>query len=160
MKKFILLSLLLTGCASTGQPFNSIPPIQKKSAQLVIYRPSAFIGVAESPTVIINGIKKCAMPSSSFMISDFEPGYTRIEFNEYAGLSKSSVALKTNAGERYYIKITPNTGRALMGGSLGLVGMVTYDAIEENPGTYILSPVSQEIGQNEIKSTRQAMSCN
>lgn len=158
MKKspLILSLILLTGCAGNGPSFDaSRMPVNAAKAALVIYRPSSLMGALESPAIAVNGSEKCDLSTGSFFYAEAPAGATKISSSLYGGSVKSSMSTDLKAGQTYYIKVAPGAAQAI-GGGLGALGaMATYD----DEGIYKIRLVDSSQAHDELRSTKQTMSC-
>jgi hypothetical protein len=77
--------IILSACGTTGQSYNAqlLPNIPKGNAQLVMYRPFSLMGMAESPTMYVNGVPTCEISSGSFIVTNTNAGTVKISSSLY-----------------------------------------------------------------------------
>lgn len=155
----LVAALSLSGCAGTGPAFDAAEaPSSKSKAELVIYRPSSMVGALESPATFVNGIKKCDLPTGSFFYVEAPTGKVKIEFALYGGSVKFGISAHVKAGHTYYVRVAPNTLKAI-GGGFGAVGVLAADTISDDEGIYKVRLVDATAAQDELRSTKQSTSC-
>lgn len=162
MKKSpLLLSLiLLTGCAGTGPAFDaSQTPHSSSKAELVIYRPSSFIGSGWSPATFVNGVEKCDIINGSFYYAAVPAGSTKVEYSVLEHSERSGYSFSAQAGHKYYIRISPEKAKMLGGATFGLAGSLAASGVSDNKGSYSIALEDESQALDEMQSIKQTMSC-
>lgn len=150
MKRFLLLSVFLGGCATaTGPVYNDamIAPPASGRAQFVIYRPAEF-GVPRTSKVSINGNESCDLPAKSFAVLSSDP-------NADIGVSiwdmgKSHIFIP-NSG-RHYVRVTYDG--ADPGAAFGLAGSVISRSLD-NDGPFVMLEVSKSQAERDLAGLKR-----
>lgn len=127
---FIILVSCLSGCATLGPVYQKVDKIPDNSGLVYIYRPSAFIGGGLSPNLYTDLGKTflTKIYSGGYFPYVAKPGKV---FFSAATETESSIALKVEPGQTYYIKLTIGVGFFI--------------------GRPELTVVDPDIGEHEIK---------
>lgn len=155
----IALMALLSGCASTGANYTAAP-VPKNQAQVVIYRPSAFVGFAVSSAIELNGRPTCHLANNSHISRNFQPGPTTISASTWSMPGNTRLTFNAAPGKQYYIRVQFNNEKVMSWGMGGLVGGLAAEAISNSKGPMLMNVVDPTQGRAEVAQTKQATSCN
>lgn len=152
MKKHLLFFLLvLTGCGAGG-PLYSEKPIERDKAQLVIYRPQQIVGsvsVSAGPDVKINGKTACSLPNSAYFVSSVPEGNIEISSTKMLAIGTSRLKMEIQANKRYFVRITWNEEKAMLG--------LLAEAISQHSGPFIIEQVNEETAKSDMIDLKMSM---
>jgi|GEM_PF-583524 len=124
--------IILTGCVSLGDPYDSIESIPPGKALLYMYRLKAFAGGGVQFDMHVNDKLVCVLANGGYYPYFIEPGKTTVWTRTEV---KREVTFVAEAGNTYYIK-----------GSVGFGIMV---------GRPVLTIVHADRANTEITSTQR-----
>ncbi len=156
---FFLGGLFTLSACSTpvGQSY-APTPIKPKTAQLVIYHPSEFVGsvnIDGGSDVKVNGQVVCALPNSEFFVTSNEPGKTQISSTKLLEAGTSTLDIKTQANQRYFIRITWN-GNKTAG---GVIGEFLAQGVNYRAGPFVIEQVYPDTAMQELKRLVKVGEC-
>jgi hypothetical protein len=151
----IAVSISLGACA-TNAPRGSAIAVgapRPGTAQLVVYRPSAFIASMRSPDVEVNGAPTCDLTNGGSFLREIEPGPASVSLSHWDMPGTSQVSFQAEAGKTYYIRATVNDDKMAAGMFLGIVGMLAAEAASSDKGPYKLDLLNEAIARKELGAT-------
>lgn len=165
MKRILpmLSIILLSACTTTGAPYSAaeLPKLDKKSAQLVVYRHPAFFSDGNSPVLSINGEDTCKIAVNSFYSAAIPPGKTHLEATGL-GMRQAIRTIDLRAGERRYVRLTLNgqhTGVSLIP-FVGIANAVSASkSAEEDVQAFLFKDIPQEQAEAELLQTHETLDC-
>lgn len=108
--KLLLLSLLLSGCATNVAKFTEVKVSNDQQAIIYVYRPKSFSNAMVSPEFIIDGEEKLRIKNNSHSYMFVSQGKHQLEIElaeKYSGNRK--VKIDAIAGSSYFIRATTST---------------------------------------------------
>jgi len=161
MKIFLALMavVLVTGCASTGPSYlqtSSESPAPPDRAQLIIYRPSGFILAARSPKIEINGQPSCDLPQGGFFKKNVPAGSTVISTSLWDIPGTSRLNFEAVAGEKYAVRVSPDSGKVMSGALFGYIGLAIAEAKSARGGPFQIDLLREETVLSELSKSRMA----
>jgi len=165
MKRILpLLSvMLLSACTTTGAPYSAaeLPKIDKKSAQLVVYRVPAFFGDGAGMNLLLNGEETCKLGVNTFHAATVPAGNVEMEMRAI-GMRQALKTVQLKPGERQYIRIGLN-GKKTAVSLVPVIGLVAAAADskseKEEAQPYTLTPMPQEQAQKDLQQMRETLEC-
>ena len=130
----IVVTALISGCASLGPKFESVSVIPDSQAVIYIYRPSRFVGGAVKPSVYDGDKVITELVSGGYYPYFVNPGKVELWSKTE---SKSSVELVAEKGRTYFVR--------------GTIGMGVF------VGRPHLEVVPEKVGMEEIKECKRVM---
>lgn len=159
MKTLSLLSLLLlTACAGTGDIYRSTV-VPETKAQVVVYRPSSFVGSGYSPNVEINGRPTCRLANGSFFVRNLNPGQTTLSASAWDLPGTSRLSFDTRAGQQYFVRTSFDSSKVGAFALGGMTGALINESAASNKGPYFITLVPEGIAKGEVAKTNEATSC-
>lgn len=152
----ILAGPLLTGCSlfDPGPSFAAVAatPVAPDRTRLVVYRPPAnhLLEAVGGRAVAIDGAPACSLPDEHFFIHEGPAGATTIADGA------SSLALTTEPGGQYFVRIAFNDQRASLVGWVSPLVAPLLGLDDEPPapaptaGLYAIEPVAAARASHEL----------
>jgi len=144
MKNFILVgiaSFIFVGCAGSGfKTYGEYISATESStySDVIVYRPSGFVGGGTIFTVTLNGIELGKLGSKEFLIGEMQEGRNSLEVKvgglQGLGINKPSQTFEKTTDGNTYFKVS-----------------YTYDSIN-SLGPVNLKIVIQEISLNQFRA--------
>lgn len=165
MRKLFSLALLVLAACASGKPYDAanISKAAKDTAQLIVYRPNALVGMIETHNFKINDAYVCDLSSGSYFVTNIQPGKAKLVASQYGGRVNSGLTARFEGGKRYYVRVTPDTGKAVLGGigmGFGALGGAVSGAINEpvtvNDGVYQVRLIDPNVAEEEVIATKQS----
>lgn len=144
MKKYLLVAILLSGCATANGPIYSQKPVTNGS-QIVVYRDDYAV---VAPTILVNGAVGCALAQDSYTVMQAAPGLVTVDASMHSRPEDSRISFTTKPGERAFVKVRYNRGLDA-GAGFGAAGALAAAATTRD-GTFILQRVYPEQANNEL----------
>jgi hypothetical protein len=157
----VLFSVLITGCAATGPGYlqtTSESSIPANRAELIFYRPSGFILSARSPSIEISGQSSCDLPQGGFFKKNVQSGNINISTSLWDIPGTSRLNFQATAGERYAIRVSPDTGKVMSGALFGYAGLIIAEATSSRGGPFQMDLMRVESATTELSKTKM-VSC-
>ncbi|NNM70103.1 MAG: DUF2846 domain-containing protein [Gallionella sp.] len=113
--KFVTLAfvigVILTGCASApGAKFSGLENVPPSTAELIIYRQSAFFAMGQSMPVLVDGNKVGELYNGSYLQQPITPGNHAIKVTTGAFGKSAEANVQIAAGERKFLHFDFVTG--------------------------------------------------
>lgn len=161
MRWLCLAVIVLTaGCASgpnylevagyTHQPSTN-------TARLAVYRSAGDMYPMRSPSVDVNGLPTCDLPSGGIFIKDVPPGRITISSSLWDAPGTSRLNFNAIAGRTYHVRMAVDFGKSF-GALAGLPGMLAAEAISDRGGPFTIGIVEPANVQNELAELK-VVSC-
>jgi hypothetical protein len=96
---------------------------------LIVYRPSAFVGIAISPKITINGVDACRIANGKAFMRDVAPGTVTISSGIVGAPGTSSLSFSAASGQSYYIRFSMDSGETWAGVFGGVVGQAAEQQV-------------------------------
>ena len=106
--KFVTLAFvigaILTGCASApGAKFSGLQNVLPSTAELIIYRQSAFFAIGQTMPVLVDGNKVGELYNGSYLQQQLAPGNHAIKVTTGAFGKSAEATVQLAAGERKFL---------------------------------------------------------
>ena len=113
--KFVTLAfvigVILTGCASApGAKFSGLENVPPSTAELIIYRQSAFFAMGQTVPVLVDGNKVGELYNGSYLQQQLAPGSHAIKVTTGAFGKSAEATMQISAGERKFLHFDFVTG--------------------------------------------------
>lgn len=147
---------LLSGCMATGAVYqaSSIPPVKSGKAQVILYRPSALALSGVTGEVEINGVNKCDLGVNGYMVESVDPGHIVVAVDSWQLPGTSKLSFDAKAGQKYYVKVSPNGGKATAGAIAGYIGFLASEAASEQKGPFVIEPIAKGQALGDLMDTK------
>lgn len=151
MKTTISLAaiMVLSGCMATGAAY-SPAAMNTGKAQLVIYRPSGFMLGGVPAAIEINGVSKCSLSTSGYMIDNIEPGQTVVAADTWQLPGTSKLMFNAKAGHKYYVKVSVNGNK---GALRALGGIIASETMSGQSGPFLVELTGND---NELSGYKES----
>lgn len=113
---FVLLLLIVSGCAATGPKFQSLENSPADKALVYFYRPDKNIGRAQPHEIVIDGEKRAVLKNAGYLKLELPPGSHQIISQPsivIAALTPANktanISLVTEPAKRYFIRLSINS---------------------------------------------------
>lgn len=130
--------------------------INSGKAQVVVYRPSAFGYGGISGHVEINGMAKCDLKVDGFMIANIQSGQTVIAVDNWQLPGTSKLVFNAKAGQKYYVKVSPNGDKVMAGAFAGYLGTFASEAASEQKGPFVIQAVNAGEANGALRSYKDS----
>lgn len=99
----ILIAFIQTACTTLGDKYKPTE-VPKEKAQVVVYRPSRFMGSANSPYVCLDNKVVGEFPNGGYLVLEVEPGSHKIGQLQLFGDMNSVTTFNPKANEKYFLR--------------------------------------------------------
>lgn len=107
----LVIGTILTGCASApGAKFSGLQNVPPSTAELIIYRQSAFFAMGQSMPVLIDGNKIGELYNGSYLQQQLTPGNHAIKVTTGVFGKSAEANVQIVAGERKFLHFDFVTG--------------------------------------------------
>ncbi len=136
MIPFLLVLLLLTGCATPAEAPTAYGPQPPGTARLVFYRAFQYYGPSLVLTVALNDRVIGTLPRNAAMYRDIAPGTYTISFSPTRPASFQFKTVTVAPGDVFFVKIDALPPHACSGGLFGGCGDITgFTSVVMDPAT-------------------------
>ncbi len=135
--RFVLL-LLLSGAVPFGAFADEGAAIPPGKVRLTITRSSAFLYLALSARVDVNGQRIANLGRGDTFSDVFDAGKLVITTDHWSSPGKFTVAINAEPGAEYKLELSPREASFLPGALFGIVGLAVDAAVENNSGLFKL----------------------
>ena len=102
---FLIVPLLLGGCAATGAPFVAEKEPAPDKANLYIYRPELATHCCVAPHILINNEKRGQLKNGGYFVFPVSAGPVTVEaVNETVGFKSLKLTIEAQPGTSYYLR--------------------------------------------------------
>lgn len=154
MRLYILLLLSLAACTTSGPKFSSVSPIADKTT-IVVYRSQSFIGMAGYFPVDVNGKEECNLSYQAFFVRHYAPGEINITSELWHSPGTSRIGIKGERGKVHYVRISPDSGKAMSGTFGGFAGYLVAEGTSSTGGPFIFTYMKPEEAKKELADLNQ-----
>ena len=107
----LVIGTILTGCASApGAKFSGLQTVPPSTAELIIYRQSAFFAMGQSMPVLVDDNKVGELYNGSFLQQQITPGSHAVKVTTGAFGKSAEATVQIAAGERKFLHFDFVTG--------------------------------------------------
>lgn len=158
--KCTAIILSMTGCTTAGLNYNyaDLEKVPAGKSQIVLYRPFS-LGGGSNPEFVINGGEKCpSLPVNSFLVMTAPSG--KVSITEKALFEQgTNFQIKTQAGQRYFVKTQPNSGAGMAFGAIGGVIDGLSHPDPDKTGRFSFEVLDPKYIGNKLDEYKSAGSC-
>lgn len=149
---------VLGACALFSEPSSDATPsgnAPADRARLVVYRaaPNHLLGRLTDHEVTIDGAPTCALANGGFFVRELPPGDTII------AVGTSRLALATQAGQAYFVRLAFNDRRASLLGWIPPVLGFAPDAQTPDSGLFAITTIDAASATPEIARLTRDPDC-
>jgi len=150
--RFLLLLFLCT--ASFRASANDEAAVSPGKARLTITRSSAFLYVALSARLDVNGVRIADLGRGDTYSGIFDAGKLSITTDHWSSPGKFTVVLNAESGAKYKLELSPREDSFLPGALFGVVGLSVDAALENNSGLFklVIQDVQKSLKAGNIRS--------
>jgi hypothetical protein len=139
--RFLILGLLVSGCASPGHAIRSVPqsPPMQGMARVTIERSTDFLYLALSARVKVNGIEVGALSRGDVASIDIQSGRATVSVDTATSPGTFSVSFTAQPNREYFMEVSPRSDSFMPGVLFGYAGVFVDSAVNEQSGLFQLA---------------------
>ena len=153
LASFLILVLIVTGCAATGPSYTSvkstIPQLQSDKARVYFLRESTFMNAAIAARIQVNGVKVVDLYNDGFIYLDRPPGNVFIMVDAFMNPGEWTATFPLESEKEYYFFVTPNSNKVWAGTLFGMVGASMTEG-----GPFYVYLIPKEMAREKLKTMK------
>lgn len=153
--RYVILLLVLAGCAASGPAFNEAALPVDSNSTLVIYRPSGYTGAAVGWDVDVNGKTHCNLHNGSFYIDSVTPGKIDLTSEIWSAPGTTRLSFIGKPRTVYYVRLEADGGKAASAILGGAAGMFIAEGVSSTGGPFLFTLVDKQEALPTIADLKQ-----